>query len=207
MVAALELYFDPAATRRVRTLWTALEESGIASMKGLIGGRHRPHLSLIGAPELDGPAIAAALDGFDTAPPLRLRLDHIGQFVGRVLWLGPVPSAELLSHHAAVHSRLEAAGIGGFDMYRPGAWVPHVTLSMRVPHSKMGAASGCAWTFCRSRRPSRAPGSPTTPGAVTPRWPVPAAASQKVRRQVRHRRALVVPEQPAQIGHGGRLIG
>lgn len=140
MVAALELYFDPAATRRVSTLWTALEASGIPSMKGLIGGRHRPHLSLTGAPELDGPAIATALDGLDVAPPLRLRLDHIGQFVGRVLWLGPVPSAELLAHHAIVHNRLEAAGITGFDVYRPGSWVPHVTLSMRVPHAKMGAA-------------------------------------------------------------------
>ena len=140
MVAALELYFDPAATRRVRTLWTALEEAGVQSMKTLIGGRHRPHLSLTGAPELDGPAIAEALDGFEVAPPMRLRLDYIGQFVGRVLWLGPVPSPELLDHHGTVHKRLDAAGISGFDVYRPGAWVPHVTLSMRVPHTKMGAA-------------------------------------------------------------------
>lgn len=140
MVAALELYFDPAATRRVRTLWAALDEAGVQSMRSLFDGKHRPHLSLTGAPELDGAAIAAALSDMDVAPPMRLQLDFVGQFVGRVLWLGPVPSAELLAHHAAVHERLAAAGITSSDVYRPGAWVPHVTLSMRVPHAKMAAA-------------------------------------------------------------------
>lgn len=140
MVAALELYFDPAATRRVTKLWSALDEAGIQSMRSLFHGRHRPHLSLTGAPELDGPAIAAALEGMQAAPPLRLRLDFIGQFVGRVLWLGPVPSTDLLAHHIAVHQRLDSAGIPSSDLYRPGAWVPHVTLSMRVPHPKMSAA-------------------------------------------------------------------
>jgi 2'-5' RNA ligase len=140
MVAALELYFDPAATRRVRKLWTALDEVGVQSMKTLFAGRHRPHMSLTGAPELDGPAIAAALADFDVAPPLPIRLEFIGQFVGRVLWLGPVPNADLLAHHATVHSRLTAAGIASSDVYAPGSWVPHVTLSMRVPHTKMAAA-------------------------------------------------------------------
>jgi 2'-5' RNA ligase len=140
MVAALELYFDPAATRRLRNVWSALDEAGIQSMKGLISGKHRPHLSLIGAPELDGPAIAAALAGMEVAPALRLHLDYIGQFVGRVLWLGPVPTADLLAHHAAVHKRLADVGITGFDVYQPGAWVPHVTLSMRVPHARLAAA-------------------------------------------------------------------
>jgi 2'-5' RNA ligase len=140
MVAALELYFDPAATRRVSNLWSALDDAGIQSMRSLFHGRHRPHLSLTGAPELDGPAIATALEGLDVAPPLQLRLEFIGQFVGRVLWLGPVPSTGLLAHHVAVHERLDAAGIASSAVYRPGAWVPHVTLSMRVPHSQMAAA-------------------------------------------------------------------
>lgn len=140
MVAALELYFDAASTRRVRKLWTALDEAGIQSMRSLYEGRHRPHLSLTGAPELDADAIASAVSDMDIAPPMRLRLDFIGQFVGRVLWLGPVPSADLLAHHATVYDRLAAAGVETSDLYRPGDWVPHVTLSMRVPHSKMAAA-------------------------------------------------------------------
>ncbi|MFF5209040.1 2'-5' RNA ligase family protein [Streptosporangium sp. NPDC000396] len=133
MVAALELYLDPIAEKRIRTLWDALARAGVPTMRDLLDGRHRPHVSLISAPELDGPGVAAALEGMDAAPPLDLRFDFVGQFLGRVLWLGPVPTAELLAHHAAVHERLGKAGISGFDVYRPDRWVPHCTLSMRVP--------------------------------------------------------------------------
>ena len=140
MVAALEMYFDSAAERRVRRLWDALESAGVQTMRGALGGRHRPHLSLIGAKVLDGDAVRQALTGMRAAPALELRFDYIGQFLGRVLWLGPVPDPLLLHHHAEVHARLEAAGIEGFDMYQPGSWVPHCTLSMRVPHAVMSEA-------------------------------------------------------------------
>jgi hypothetical protein len=137
MVAALELYLDPVATQRVRTLWHALEDAGVPTVRDLIQGKHRPHISLIGAQRLDGPSVAAALAGLPAAPPLHVRLEYIGQFLGRVLWLGPVPHPDLLAHHATVHERLARAGIDGFDVYRPGAWVPHCTLSMRVPLVKL----------------------------------------------------------------------
>jgi hypothetical protein len=133
MVAALECYLDTVATRRVRALWDAYEMAGIPSMRGLADRRHRPHVSLVAADALDPQAVAAALDGLPVAPPLRLDFQYVGQFVGRVVWLGPAPTAELLAHHAEVYARLTAAGIEVYDVYRPGAWVPHCTLSMRVP--------------------------------------------------------------------------
>jgi hypothetical protein len=137
VVAALELYFDTDATRRIRNLWTAMEAAGVPSLKNLTHGRHRPHLSLVAADRLDAAATVAALDGLDAAPPLKITLDHIGLFVGRVLFLGPAPTIELLDLQAAVHGRLALAGIEVFDVYRPGAWVPHSTMSMRVPHAKL----------------------------------------------------------------------
>lgn len=140
MVAALEMYFDSAAERRVRRLWDALEDVGVQTMRDALDGRHRPHVSLTGAEELDAEAIRRALSGLPAAPPLSLKFDYIGQFLGRVLWLGPVPDAQLLRHHTQVHARLEAAGIGGSQVYEPGSWVPHCTLSMRVPHPKLSEA-------------------------------------------------------------------
>jgi len=140
VVAALELYFDTDATRRIRVLWEALESEGVQSMLSLLGRRHRPHVSLAVADRLDPETVAPALSGMAAAPPLRLRFDFAGQFVGRVLWLGPAPQRELLDHQARVHQRLTDAGVAVWDKYTPGAWVPHCTLSMRVPNPLMGTA-------------------------------------------------------------------
>ena len=140
MVAALECYLDVAATRRIRALWDALESAGVPSLRDLTHRRHRPHLSLASADRLDPPQVAAALGELPAAPPLRVELAHVGQFVGRVLWLGPTPTAELLGHHAAVHARLVAAGVDVDPHYRPGAWVPHCTVSMRVPRPALAEA-------------------------------------------------------------------
>jgi 2'-5' RNA ligase len=135
VVAALELYFDASVERRIRGLWDALENAGVPSLRSLLAGRHRPHLSLAVADALDAEAVREALAGFDPVPSLRLSFQYAGLFVGRVLWLGPAPSGELLAHQAEVWRRLRAGGITVSDLYAPGAWVPHCTASMRVPRS------------------------------------------------------------------------
>ncbi|MBF9127533.1 2'-5' RNA ligase family protein [Plantactinospora sp. S1510] len=140
MVAALELYLDTDATRRIRVLWEALESEGVQSMRSLLGQRHRPHVSLAVAPRLDPEQVAGALAGTVVAAPLRLSFQYAGQFVGRVVWLGPTPTAELLTHQETVHTRLVQAGVPVSEHYRPGRWVPHCTLSMRVPNAAMAAA-------------------------------------------------------------------
>ena len=131
MVAALELYFDPPAARRIRALWDALEAAEVPSLRGLTHGSHRPHLSLVVAEALDPAAVTAALAGLGAVPPLVLSFQYVGQFVGRVLFLGPAPTAELLAHQAEVWRRLDAAGQPVLGLYAPGSWVPHTTVSMR----------------------------------------------------------------------------
>ena len=140
MVAALELYLDTDATRRVRTLWAALEAEGIPTLASLQNQRHRPHVSLAAAHRLAPEPIAEALTGLDVGRGLTVDLDFAGQFVGRVLWLGVTVTAELLEHHRAVHERLTAAGVEVWEHYRPGRWVPHCTISMRVPNPLMAQA-------------------------------------------------------------------
>ena len=140
MVAALELYLDTDATRRIRTLWRSLESDGIPSMASLLQQKHRPHVSLAAARRLDPAMVSAALSDLQVARPLELHLDFVGQFVGRVLWLGITPTAELLAHHQAVHDRLSAAGVDVWDLYRPGRWIPHCTISLRVPNPQMSPA-------------------------------------------------------------------
>ncbi len=143
MVAALELYFDPPAERRFRALWDALEEVEVPSLRDLTHRLHRPHLSLVAADQLDPVAVRQALDGLPPALPLALSFQYTGLFVGRVLWLGPSPTAALLAHQAEVWRRLTEAGIPLWQHYAPGAWVPHATLSMRVPRPVLTVAIRC----------------------------------------------------------------
>ncbi len=130
MVAAIECYFDPVAQRRFRGLWDNLERVGVPSLREHTHRRHRPHVSLVAADELDPAAVARALAGLAVPAPLRLEFQFVGQFAGGVLWLGPAPTADLLAHHAEVTARLDKAGIEFWPHYRPGVWVPHATLSM-----------------------------------------------------------------------------
>jgi hypothetical protein len=139
MSSALEVYFDTATERRVQLLWNALAAVDVPTLRQL-SGRHRPHLSLVGAEVLDGPAVADALAGLRAAPPSPVSFQYVGQFVGRVLFLGPAPSGALLAHQAEVWRRLRAADIGLSDLYAPGIWVPHVTMSMRVPRPALTEA-------------------------------------------------------------------
>jgi 2'-5' RNA ligase len=140
VVAALELYLDVEATRRVRTLWRALEDEGIPTLATLLNQKHRPHISLAVAGRLAPDTIASALEGIEVDRELRVDMNFVGQFVGRVLWLGVTPTAELLAHHRLVIDRLTAAGVEIWDVYRPGQWVPHCTVSMRVPNPLIGTA-------------------------------------------------------------------
>ncbi|WP_430781333.1 2'-5' RNA ligase family protein [Actinoplanes sp. G11-F43] len=139
MVAALELYLDVDSTRRVRTLWRALDADGIPSL-GSLNQKHRPHLSLAAAHRIDPEAVAAALDGFPVGRGLSVSFDFVGQFVGRVLWLGVTMTPELMDHHREVHERLTAGGVEVWEHYRPGRWVPHCTISLRVPNPVMAPA-------------------------------------------------------------------
>ncbi|WP_433056415.1 2'-5' RNA ligase family protein [Dactylosporangium sp. CS-033363] len=133
MVASVEMYLDERATRRIRVLWDQLEELGVQSLRTPHHGQHRPHVALSVARQLDPAAVAAALAGTEVAAPLRLNFQYTGVFVGRVVFLGPAPTPELIAHQARIHGLLAAAGIASLPLYEPGEWVPHATVSMRVP--------------------------------------------------------------------------
>jgi hypothetical protein len=130
VVAALELYFDTVAEQRVRALWRNLTTVGVTNQGEHTHGKHRPHVSLVACDALDPVKITNALQGLTVPPPIPLTFGHVGQFPGGVLWLGPAPNPALLTLHAEVVDRLDAAGVEFWPLYRPGVWVPHCTLSM-----------------------------------------------------------------------------
>ncbi|GGM32229.1 2'-5' RNA ligase family protein [Dactylosporangium sucinum] len=133
MVASIEMHLDERATRRIRVLWDLLEELGVQTLRTPHDGKHRPHVSLVAARALDPAAVAAALADVEVAAPLRLNFQFAGVFVGRVVFLGLAPTPELMHHQAVVWRALQAHGIECLPLYDPGEWVPHCTVSMRVP--------------------------------------------------------------------------
>lgn len=70
--------------------------------------------------ELVGPAF------FPTAPP--------------ILFLSVGPTEQLLTLHRDAAEVLGSAGVDVWPHYRPGAWMPHCTLSMGVPDGRRGDA-------------------------------------------------------------------
>jgi 2'-5' RNA ligase len=140
MVAAIEVYFDTEAERRLRTLWAALDAAKVPNLGTHTHRRHRPHVSLVSADALEPESVAAALSTMEMPPRLTLSFQHVGQFPGGVLWLGPAPTAQLLAAHAEVIARLDRAGIETSELYRPGTWVPHCTLSMTARRDAVARA-------------------------------------------------------------------
>jgi 2'-5' RNA ligase len=126
------LLLDERADRAVRRLWRGLEDDGVATLATYTHGRHVPHLTLadLGPGALD--QVLPALTGAWT-DPLPVVLAALGAFTRTRCALVPAVSAELVARHAAVVERLDDAGLRIGPHYRPGAWLPHLTLGPRLP--------------------------------------------------------------------------
>jgi len=131
MPLAIEMFFDNRTDAAVRSLWERLAEDGLPSLDTT----YRPHVSLAvfdGDPFME---LSSLVRGWaSTVHYMTLELSHIGRFPETgVAFLGVTPTRLLLDLHEGLHVRLAAHPTGtGSDLYRPGSWVPHCTLAMRV---------------------------------------------------------------------------
>ncbi len=71
-------------------------------------------------------------------PTLAVEFAALGVFPGAdtVLWVAPVVTGELLRRHSGLVAALPA----GHRHYRPGSWVPHVTLAQQLTGAGAAAA-------------------------------------------------------------------
>lgn len=147
MPHALTLRLDEDAAARVARLWRAIKaQTGDDDALRLGYG---PHITLAVLPDgIDAAAVAeagfAAARGWDALP---VTLAGLGVFPGgpAVVWAAPVVTGALLARHAALHAAL--APFPAHAHYRPGAWVPHVTLSKdgHAPAAHIIEAATGAW--------------------------------------------------------------
>lgn len=134
---SLELTFDDASDTAVRREWDALLGAGLPSQAQHTGSSNRPHVTMLVRSSL-GTVDGSTLEG---ELPLSLTLGApvlFGLGQSRVLARSVVPSAALLSLHAALHAEAGEGSEG--DHTAPGAWTPHVTLARRVPLARVPEA-------------------------------------------------------------------
>ena len=123
MPYAITLRLDDSAATLIEALQGALRD-------GVAEHAYPPHLTLAVCPdEAAEDALRATLaDVARHWGALPIRLAGIGLFPGdpTVIWAAPVVTEDLLRRHASLHAALPASL--RHPHYRPGAWMPHVTL-------------------------------------------------------------------------------
>jgi 2'-5' RNA ligase len=132
MPFAITLRLDPVSAATIEGMWLALAGAGIDTDRRDLG--YGPHITLGIYPEdietgLLRTAVRQVAADRRTIP---IALSGIGVFPGptSILWAAPVVTTDLLAWHAAIHAALPDLTV--HPHYRPGAWVPHVTLSGAV---------------------------------------------------------------------------
>lgn len=126
------LLLDDRADRAVRRLWRQLEDDGVPTLATYTHGRHVPHVTLadLGPAEVEQ-VVGTLSRGWEH--PVPVVLVALGAFTRTRCALLPTVPAELVTRQSAVVERLDAAGLTLSPHYRPGTWLPHVTLGPRLP--------------------------------------------------------------------------
>ena len=129
MPLAITLCLDPINSISIEAMWRKLAADGIDADRDQLG--YAPHITLAIYPdETPIHRLSTALEETcRTWEALPIRLSGLGAFPGdgAVLWAVPVVTAELLARHRAIQAALPDLDVHAH--YRPGVWVPHVTLS------------------------------------------------------------------------------
>lgn len=126
------LLLDDRADTAVRRLWRRLEAAGVPTLLSHTHGHHVPHLTYASLRSYDLAAVQSALAALPAAQPMTLRFDALGTFRRSRCWLAPGVTADLVARQQAVVSAVEATGADLHHHYRPGDWVPHLTLAPRL---------------------------------------------------------------------------
>ncbi|HET8959479.1 2'-5' RNA ligase family protein [Nocardioides sp.] len=132
MSLAVCLLIDDPADAAIRQLWRRLEEVGVPSLATHTHGRHVPHLTLAALRTYRVPAVQRALAELPVAEPAVLHLDALGAFRRSRCWLAPAASGALVSRQEATVAAALGTGAELHRHYRPGVWVPHLTLAPRL---------------------------------------------------------------------------
>jgi 2'-5' RNA ligase len=122
---------DPSTDHAVRRLWRRLEDADVSTLLTHTHGRHVPHLTLASLTSYDVPAVHCAVSQL-SPDPVELRFDALGIFRRSRVWLAPAATTSLLDRQRSVVEAVRVTGAVLHPHYRPGDWLPHLTLAPRL---------------------------------------------------------------------------
>jgi 2'-5' RNA ligase len=144
MQYAIEMYFDAESESRLYSLWDEFARFGASSMRDV---ESRPHVSLAVAESVDLPATHELLDRFGRSTkafPMSLRSLGFFVFRGRIAYLAPKVTPELLALHKRFFSQFSVLASRLWQHYDPAVWVPHCTLAIGLlPQHFLPAFEAC----------------------------------------------------------------
>jgi 2'-5' RNA ligase len=129
---AVCLLLDDRSEAVVRRLWRRMEDAGVSTLLTHTHGRHVPHLTWAALRSYDLDSVRTSLEELPGQPPVALHLDAFGTFRRSRCWLAPAVTSGLVERQAAVVAAVVGSGAELHRHYRPGTWVPHVTLAPRL---------------------------------------------------------------------------
>ena len=138
MPFAIELFFNPPSDLAVRNLGEWIEKGKIPTIFSTQGST--PHVSLAVFEQYNPDRLHALLKKVASSfSPIPFRLSSAATFPGKegILFLAPVVTSRLLEIHSWLHRALTRVVEGSWFYYYPDAWVPHCTLSVKLPPRKL----------------------------------------------------------------------
>jgi 2'-5' RNA ligase len=132
MALAVCLLFDARSDQLMRELWSRLETAGIRTMASHTHGRHHPHLSYAVLRHWDLPRVRSALAALPDHGPFAMSFHGTLSFPRGRAALAPAVTAEVVRRQEEVVSAVVGTGADLHRNYRPGSWVPHVSVATRA---------------------------------------------------------------------------
>lgn len=130
---SLDLTLDPASDALMRDGWAALTNAGLRSEGERVSDSHRPHLTVLAAAEFSPELLKEAAETLGALLPMELPVSATVVF-GR----GPFVVAHLLTPQIRLRAIVEQ--LRGNAGVTETNWVPHLTLSRKVPTGQIGEA-------------------------------------------------------------------
>ena len=129
-------------------IWQSLADAGISDF--MLGLDYPPHMTLFLADEIDTLGMRSALRGLAAqTPPLPTRFPSVGIFPGpqAVMFLAPSTNRGLLDLHLRCWQVMQPYTRGIQEHYRPGVWVPHVTVGFGLDPGPSRPGGGSAGPY------------------------------------------------------------